>query len=356
MTSSLLTVIIPTLDEAENLPALLHDLQQQQEIILEIIVSDGGSADSTCSIAAAASVRVVHSQRGRAVQMSAGAAHASGDYLLFLHADSRLNSPDLLRDALHALRAEVSADQRVAGHFPLKFVRTSARHSMAYRYAEEKSTLNRVNTTNGDQGFLLSRAFFNELGGFDEGLPFLEDQRLAEKIRAQGRWITLPGCLHTSARRFEREGFHRRYILMSMMMGFYSIGVTEFFTRGGDLYRVQSETGRLLLSPVFSLIWKLMAEWGVGGSIRNFYRLGRYIRSHSWQLFFFFDLRFRSSPGPGGRYPFLNFHDRFIAHCTDYKFFDAVTGVLTFIWFLGILAPYFFATDYLFRSKGCDKR
>lgn len=350
MVPVVLTIIIPTLNEAENLPVLLQDLSRQDDLLLEIIVADGGSTDATCTLAAASSARVVHGRAGRGAQMNDAATLASGAYLLFLHADSRLDDPHLLGRALRALCAEDPGDKRTAGHFPLRFVRTSKGHAMAYRYVEEKSALNRVNTTNGDQGLLLSKDFFNELGGFDEGLPFLEDQQIAEKIRIQGRWITLPGILKTSARRFESEGFHRRYILMSMIMGFHSVGVKEFFFRAPEVYQVQEETGRLLLSPFFCLIGRMISEWGVGGSIRTFYSLGRYIRKNSWQMFFFFDLCFRPCLG-AGRSPFLNFHDRFFAPATDLKVCDAVTGLLAFLWYLGILAPFFWVIDRLYSPS-----
>ena len=215
---------------------------------------------------------------------------------------------------------------------------------MAYRYLEEKSACNRVNTTNGDQGLLLRREFFFRLGGFDESLPFLEDQGLAEKIRAEGRWITLPGTLQTSARRFESEGFHRRYILMSMIMGLYSIGEKEFFVRAPGVYRLQEETGRLCLSPFFRLLRRMMFEWGAGGSLRIFYRLGRYVRQNSWQLFFFIDVCLRPQLGVS-RYPFLTFHDRIFAPATNFKLFDAVTGLLSFVWFFGILSPVFWLIE-----------
>jgi len=278
--------------------------------------------------------------------MNAAALKASGEYFLFLHADSRIDDPHLLCNALHSLMAAQSEPDRIAGHFRLRFIRTTELNAMAYRYAEEKTAFNRVNTTNGDQGLLLSREFFRHLGGFDERMTFLEDQRIAEKIRSQGKWITLPGYLKTSARRFEAEGFHRRYILMSMLMGLHSIGAEEFFARAPGVYQLQQETGTLLLSPFFALIWQMMRkEWGLRGSIRIFYLLGRYIRQNSWQMFYFFDIRFRPLLG-AERYPFLHFHDRVFAPCTNFRVCNALTGLLCFLWFMGILAPFFWVVDY----------
>ena len=340
-----LSIIIPTLDEAENLPELLADLKQQQNIRLEVIIGDGGSTDATRSVAEDHGAYFVSASRGRGAQMNAAALKATGDYLLFLHADSRIDGPSLLSDAMDALIMAERESSRVAGHFRLQFIRQTTRNSMAYRYAEEKTAFNRVNTTNGDQGLLLSKEFFSQLGSFDESMPFLEDQRIAEKIRSRGKWITLPGQLKTSARRFEAEGFHRRYILMSMMMGLHSVGVEDFFGRAPGAYRVQRETGTLLLSPFFGLIWQMMREeWGLLGSFRIFYLLGRYIRRNSWQMFYFFDISLRPFLG-ADRYPFLNFHDQVFAPCTNFKLFNAVVGLLCFIWFMGALAPFFWLIE-----------
>lgn len=340
MTPALLSVIIPTLNEAEHLPALLADLRRQQGVNLEILIADGGSTDATRAVAEASGGAFIAARRGRGAQMNAAVQAAAGDTLLFLHADSRLDDPGLLCLALAALAAASAEGEQVAGHFPLRFLRTTRHNALAYRYLEAKSALNRLNTANGDQGLLLSREFFCQLGGFAESLPFLEDQGLAAKIRAQGRWITLPGTLQTSARRFEREGFHRRYILMSMMMGFYSIGEKDFLVRAPGIYRLQGEAGELCLSPFFRLIHTLLAEWGIGGSLRIFYRLGGYLRQHSWQPFFFLDVCLQPWLG-AGRYPFLALHDRVVAPVTDFKLFDAAAGLLGFFWYIGILAPFF---------------
>lgn len=342
----MVSVIIPTLNEEEHLPVLLTELAAQKGVPLEVIVADGGSRDSTAAIAQVYRAGFVSAERGRGRQMNAAAKAATGDYLLFLHADSRLDDEQLVENAVEAIAREIArgGGDEVAGHFPLLFVRKRGKNARAYRYLEEKSALNRAGTTNGDQGLLLTRDFFFRLGGFDESLPFFEDQRLAERIRGRGRWITLPGRLSTSARRFETEGFHRRYTLMSMMMGLHAIGAADFFVRAPGVYRLQEQTGKLLLTPFFDVVRQMMRDWGPAGSVAVFYRLGRYIRQNSWQLFFLCDVWSRPLLGPG-RYPFLAVHDRVVAPLTDFRPFDALTGVLCYLWFMGVLAPFYRLID-----------
>ena len=113
---TLLSIIIPTLNEAEHLPALLDDLKQQQNISLEIIVGDGGSTDATRAVAEAYGVSFVSAKPGRGAQMNAAARKATGEYLLFLHADSRLDDPNLLADAVQALPPVAHARARIVTH------------------------------------------------------------------------------------------------------------------------------------------------------------------------------------------------------------------------------------------------
>jgi rSAM/selenodomain-associated transferase 2 len=348
-----LSVIIPVLNEAEALPALLHDIKGQKEVTVEIIIGDGGSTDGSQRIVADAGVLVVQVQTGRGAQMNGAAAKASGEFLLFLHADCTMDDPYLFSKALKALRTEISFQKnfKVAGHFPLRFVRTTKRNNYAYRYLEEKTRLNRVNTTNGDQGFMLARAYFKDLGGFEESLPFLEDQELAERIRKGGVWITLPGTLQTSARRFETEGFHRRYILMSMMMGCYSVGMKTFFAKAPSVYKDQQEARFLRLYPVLAVVWEIMVrDLGFWRSVQFWYRLGRYIRSNAWQLFFLLDVALRNVFGRQ-RYVFLKLYDKLVGPVLNFTVFDVVTGVLSFIWFMLILTPYFWVQEKLMASR-----
>lgn len=328
-----LSVIIPALNEAAALPALLDDLRRQQGVALQLIVADGGSADGTPALAAAAGATLVQAPRGRGAQMNAGAKAAQADVLLFLHADSRLESSTLLRDALAALKA---AGPSSAGHFALRFARTQPGHTLFYRYLEEKTALNRPGTINGDQGLLIGATFFRELGGFDERLPFLEDQRLAAKVFEHGRWLTLPGALTTSARRFETEGAHRRYTLMALIMGLHAAGADEYFARAKEVYATQDATRRLNIGAQLTLVRRVLHEVGWRRACVILFRAGRYSRQNSWQLFYWWDVLLRPLLG-AGKYPVLRFHDLIIRPLTDNRVFDALTAMLIAIWFLLVL-------------------
>ena len=344
--STSLAVIIPVLNEADQLPSLLDALRLQQHIDLHLIVSDGGSSDDTPARARAAGATVIAAPRGRGAQMNAGARSTASDYLLFLHADSGIHDSRLLMDALarsQAVIEEIGHD-RVAGHFPLRFERSTRANSLAYRYMEEKTYLNRPFTTNGDQGFLLSRRYFEELEGFDETLPFLEDQRLAEKIRASGRWITLPGMLTTSARRFEAEGFHRRLLMMAILMGLHYAGVQEFFERAPQVYRAQHEANKLLLMPFFRLIRQIMVERGVRSSGQAWLRVGRFVKQNAWQCFFFLDVVAQWIFGYKRRLA-TAMHDRVLGPLLTFRVWDVVMAILVFVGVMGVLQSIFWLRE-----------
>ncbi len=327
-----LSVIIPTLNEAQQLPRLLALLNRQTGLQLEIIVADGGSSDGTQ--AQTAGVTLVRCDVGRGRQMNTAARAASAPYLLFLHADTYCEAADTLAQALAALRNEQQATglEHIAGHFALRFDRSKgSANRLGYRYMEEKSALNRPYCQNGDQGLLLSSAYFRELGGFDESLPFFEDLRIAERIHATGRWITLPGVLSSSARRFEREGFLARYRLMGLMVAAHGMGLQQFFSRAPQLYRRHSESGRLLLSPYLRLLREIAHELGWRASWRHLLRLGHFSRQHWWQLFFLLDVALRDWFG-AGRYPVLRVYDRMIYPLTANRFGDALTAVLAWVY------------------------
>lgn len=326
MTAPRLAVVIPTLNEAEALPALLADLQAQQDVHLDIVVADGGSVDATAQLGQAGGARIVRASRGRARQLNAGAAASSAETLLFLHADSRLLDPRLLANAWSALSAARARGGCVAGHFALRFGDGSARYAALYGWMASKTRSNRPYSINGDQGLLIARGDFLALGCYDETLGVLEDQDLARRIHQQGHWVSLPGELITSARRFESEGAAERYTLMAVMMGLWAAGCREFFQQAPQIYSAQADTHRLDLRPFVTLVGRILRDqgWGAWGTL---YRVGAFSRENAWQLFHYLDWR-----GHGdGRW--LRRYDRWIAPLIAHPPGNALAALLTAIWF-----------------------
>lgn len=347
----LLSIIIPTLNEAETLPLLLADIRAQRDVKLEVIIGDGGSSDGTEAAALTGGARFITARRGRGAQMSEATQLARGVYLLFLHADSRLDDPRLLADALQALREAQWISPKVAGHFGLHFQRTTLGNDLAFRFIEAKTRLNRPNTTNGDQGLLLSRQWFNELGGFDERFPFLEDQRIAEQIRNQGRFITLPGLLTTSARRFETEGFSRRYLSMGLIMVAFSCGLDGFFTRLPALYRHHHQCGRLLLAPILIGFWATLVEAGNTLQIvQRIERIGRYLATNGWQPFFCVDVWLQAHRKRHG-WLLLSFFDQWLAPRLRFRPLAIVLGWAAVLFFAGLVTPLVWLGEWWERGR-----
>lgn len=342
----LLSIVIPVLNEAAELPRLLRQLVAQQALDCEIIVVDGGSADASVAIASQAGAVCLRTTLGRGHQMNTGAAHAKGRFLLFLHADSGLESPRLLADALAALQQDIAAagHDRIAGHFPLRFVGGSVTTADFYRHLEGKTRLNRPYTINGDQGLLVSAAFFRRLGGFDERLPFLEDQRIAAKIFEQGHWMLLPGTLLTSARRFETEGHRERYTLMAILMGLHAADVEEFFQRAPQVYALHSDSGHLQLAPMLQLIRQIFRERGLRQTAAILYRIGRFVRENAWQLAYWRDQVHRA-----GHLPRLAFYDRWLHPLTRNPLADALSTLLVCLWFFIWLPLHLQRSDSIHR-------
>ena len=291
-----LAVVIPTLDEAANLPELLADLAAQRGLHLEVIVADGGSQDDTAALARRAGATVITSARGRAKQMNAGASASRAPWLLFLHADSRLLAPDQLAQALAAMQAVPDRDA-VGGHWPLHFHRNAASRDGLLRYMEGKSSSNRPGTINGDQGLLLARRFFQQLGGFDESLPFFEDQRLAAQVFTHGRWLLLPGRLRTSARRFESEGYAVRYALMAIIVGAHVGGLHDFLAGLPALYRTQTDTSPLRLRRFLDALDLALDDLQADQRRALWQQVGVLVRDNTWQLAHALDV-WRSHPQP----------------------------------------------------------
>jgi len=163
----------------------------------EVIVVDGGSRDRTIEIASRAeAVRVLTAPRGRGPQQNAGAREATGEVLLFLHADTSL--PAGARTRIEGTMAD---DGVVAGAFRVRTVADVGRNRLGplLALADVRSRVTRL--PYGDQALFVRRAVFERVGGFPDE-PLMEDVALSRRLRAQGRIVTVPAIVRVSGRRF----------------------------------------------------------------------------------------------------------------------------------------------------------
>jgi rSAM/selenodomain-associated transferase 2 len=211
-----ISVVIPVLNEEKAIAANLTALMALRPH--EVIVVDGGSADRTREISAQTGATVITGASGRARQMNYGAQRATGDILLFLHADTRL-PPAAFRDMVAAL-----GDPRYLGgrfdvdlegdHWMLKVVGAMINH---------RSRITKVST--GDQAIFVRRDVFARMGGFPD-IPLMEDLAFCRALKRLGRIACLRSRVITSARRWETHGVWRTIIKMWILKLLYFAGVS----------------------------------------------------------------------------------------------------------------------------------
>ena len=213
-----ISIIIPFLDEEIALPATLAALLPQLDPARgdEVIAVDGGSSDGSCRLLARhAAVRLVAAPRGRASQMNAGARVASGDVLLFLHADTLLPA-----GALAAIAAAAAVPGFVYGGFHHCFSGDDRRLRLISALHNFRCA--KMLTFYGDQALFVARAAFRRAGGFPPRQ--VEDIALSQILRAQGPPVFLPLPVVTDARKFIQAGIWRSFarvlaILLCLRIG-----------------------------------------------------------------------------------------------------------------------------------------
>lgn len=200
-----LSVVIPVLNEARRLPALLQGLRERLGEDDEIIVVDGCSDDDSAVIARRYADLVVHCDRGRARQMNLGARRARGRWLWFLHADCGR----ILRGHVRALQA--LPRETVWGRFD---VRLSGDHYLFPVIAHAMNLRSRwTGVATGDQGLFVDRQVFQAVGGFPN-MPLMEDVALSKRLRCEAPPVCLRPRLVTDSRRWQENGVWRTTLLM----------------------------------------------------------------------------------------------------------------------------------------------
>jgi rSAM/selenodomain-associated transferase 2 len=220
---SKISVIVPLFNEEKALPRFLEHLQRFQ--IREIVCMDGGSGDRSRDIllgwtehASEVSRRLVSSSlRGRALQMNGGAKRATGEILLFLHADSFLHP-----DALGAILTALKDASVVGGAFRLKIDSPNLFFRVIAGFVNARSL--HFGLPYGDQGYFVRRDIFEKLGGF-KNLPLMEDVDFIRRLKKEGRIVLLNEAVTTSPRRWTEEGYLYTTLRNFTLVALYFLGV-----------------------------------------------------------------------------------------------------------------------------------
>jgi rSAM/selenodomain-associated transferase 2 len=212
------SVIVPVLDEEKTIATTLDAL-----IALaphEIIVVDGGSTDRTAEICQQfdVDVKVMVSARGRARQMNFGAKAASGDILLFLHADTTLPN-----SAFDDIRLALGDSRYVGGRFDVELAGQHWMLKVIGAMINYRSRLSKVST--GDQAIFVRRFVFEQIGGYPD-IPLMEDVAFCRMLRHTGEIACLKSRVMTSARRWEIDGVWRTILRMWALKLLYLAGVS----------------------------------------------------------------------------------------------------------------------------------
>lgn len=210
-----ISIIIPVLNEVNTIKQTLASLKNASSV--EIIVVDGGSKDETIAVAKSLGVQVISSDLGRATQMNMGAKVATGDILLFLHADTRIapNFDILIRQAL--------AGDFIAGAFELKIDANLPGIRLIEKMVNLRSHL--FSLPYGDQAIFISSKVFHQIGGFPN-LPIMEDFVFIRQLKKLGKINIIPQPVITSGRRWQKLGVIKTTLINQLIIIGYFLGVS----------------------------------------------------------------------------------------------------------------------------------
>ena len=212
-----ISIIVPTLNADTELGPCLASLLPGVEagLVRELIISDGGSDDRSHAIAETAGAHFITGAPGRAKQLIRGAQEARGSWLLFLHADTQLS-----RDWAERVRDHLANRPDKAAAFTLAYRSDARQAKTVARRANRRARW--LGLPYGDQGLLVSRALYDEVGGYDD-IPLMEDVRLARAI-GKKRLTFLSAEARTSPAKYERDGWRKRSWVNAWLITRYLMG------------------------------------------------------------------------------------------------------------------------------------
>jgi rSAM/selenodomain-associated transferase 2 len=211
-----ISVIVPVLNEEHVIAPTLQALLSL--VPYEIIVVDGGSADRSRQVCEQFGVKVLSSERGRAHQMNRGAGEATGDLLLFVHADTRLP-----KSALNEINAALRNADCPGGRFDVEIDGAHWMLKIIGALINYRSRMTKVAT--GDQALFVRRTIFEAMGGFPD-IPLMEDIAFCRALKRIGPMACLHTRVITSGRRWEKDGVWRTILKMWTLKLCYLAGVS----------------------------------------------------------------------------------------------------------------------------------
>jgi rSAM/selenodomain-associated transferase 2 len=217
----MISVVIPTLNAEPSLVATLASLVPAavDGVVRQVIVVDGGSADRTLRIAEDSGADIVRAQRGRGQQMRAGAQAAKFPWLLFLHADTVLETGWERETTVFVERIERRQRPVMAAAYRFALDDIGVLPRMIEKGVAARSALFRL--PYGDQGLLIPRALYDEIGGFRD-LPLMEDVDIVSRL-GRKRTMILRSRAVTSAARYKSDGYIRRAARNLACLGLYKM-------------------------------------------------------------------------------------------------------------------------------------
>ncbi|MFI5395816.1 MAG: TIGR04283 family arsenosugar biosynthesis glycosyltransferase [Candidatus Binatia bacterium] len=210
------SVIVPVLNEEGSIGETLR--RARQPGVREIIVVDGGSMDQTRAVAQPLADRVLSAPRGRAAQMNAGAELATGNILLFLHADTLVPA-----GFAEAVAAACKTPAVVGGRFDVDLTPSTPLLRLTGELMNWRSRLSRIAT--GDQAMFVRREVFSRMGGYAD-IPLMEDVELSRRLKGAGSVACLRQRVTTSARRWQTHGVVKTILLMWTLRALHFFGVS----------------------------------------------------------------------------------------------------------------------------------